>query len=181
MRDDTAIFLFKYLWTAKPGSTMTMPGSDHDDTAMFTNPKHITPQGWTSPEGPHFRNPLRIMFRGSQFTLDGRWIPHTLHAPCNFRIAHRHTHVSTESASIAALVASMHIVDCLCLWLVRRYESLITNEYLEDAYAQPAMMPRTPLERAHARLVINRSVQASLALKCATNHVSSCVLTDCMR
>ncbi|MEW5298557.1 MAG: hypothetical protein WDW36_001667 [Sanguina aurantia] len=36
------------------------------------------------------------------------------------------------------------------------YESLVTNEYLEDAYAQPAMMPRTPLERAHARLVINR-------------------------
>lgn len=107
-----------------------------------------------------------------------RQIPHTLHAPCNFRIAHRHTH---ESTSIAALVASMHIVDCFRLWLVRRYESLITNEYLEDAYAQPAMMPRAPLERAHARLVINRSVQALLALKCATNHVSLCVLVGCMR
>ncbi|MEW5308776.1 MAG: hypothetical protein WDW38_000708 [Sanguina aurantia] len=36
------------------------------------------------------------------------------------------------------------------------YESLISNEFLEDAYPSPAMLPSTPLERAHARIIIGR-------------------------
>ncbi len=37
------------------------------------------------------------------------------------------------------------------------YESLICNEYLEDAYCdKPPLLPANPLDRAHARIVIDR-------------------------
>ena len=36
------------------------------------------------------------------------------------------------------------------------YESLICNEYLEDAFPEPALMPADPAGRAAARIVMDR-------------------------
>ena len=37
------------------------------------------------------------------------------------------------------------------------YESLICNEYLEDAYPNtPSLLPKNPVERARARIIMDR-------------------------
>ena len=33
------------------------------------------------------------------------------------------------------------------------YESTVINEYLEDAYPEPAMLPKEPLRRARVRMI----------------------------
>lgn len=44
------------------------------------------------------------------------------------------------------------------------YESLICNEYLEDKYEEPALLPAAPEARAQARIIMERFTSRGVPL-----------------